>query len=197
MRLQDSLPEGVTVDGKFYRMDFDFRNVLRMIDILDRDDLFPEAKAYNALRCLCKRPKNAPKVMDAVKDLLFTAPRKKADKKVTDFIQDAGLIRAAFRQAYGIDLYRERLHWIEFTELLHAIPEGNRYTEVVGIRARPMPAPTKWNLQEREWLIKAKADCALEMSEEERQEQYQKDVANIAAVLIAWAGKKEVKDDGG
>ena len=194
MKLQDRLPDGVTVEGKFYKLDFEFRNVLRMIDILDDDELIPEAKAYNALRCLCKRPRNALKVMDAVKGLLFTAPRKKGGQKVTDWVQDAPLIRAAFRQAYGIDLYRDRLHWIEFTELLNAIPEGSRYYEVVGIRARPMPAPTKWNHQEREWLMKAKADVALEMTDKERADRYQEDVANIASVLMAWAKKGSEKD---
>lgn len=191
MKLQDRLPDGVLVGGKFYKMDFDFRNVLRMIDILDDDELIPEAKAYNAMRCLCKRPRNAIKVLESVKALLFTAPRKKGGPKLTDWVQDAPLIRAAFRQAYGIDLYRDRLHWIEFTELLNAIPEGNRYYEVVGIRARPMPAPTKWNHQEREWLMKAKADVALEMTEKERTARYQEDVSNIAAVLMAWAGGKK------
>lgn len=187
MKLQDRLPDGVTVDGKFYRMDFDFRNVFRMIEVLDTESLIPEAREYNALRCLCKRPKNCRKVLDEVKRVLFKAPRKKDSKKVTDFVQDAGLIRAAFRQAYGIDLWRDRLHWIEFTELLNAIPEGNRYSEVVGIRARPMPAPTKWNQHEREWLIKAKQDVALNMTEEERVDQYRKDVSNIASILMAWA----------
>ena len=196
MRLQDRLPEGVEVDGRFYKMDFEFRNVLNMIEVLDRDDLMPEAKAYKALSFLQKRPKNAVKVLEAVKGLLFKAPRKKGGQKVTDFVQDAGLIRAAFRQAYGIDLYRDRLHWIEFTELLNAIPEGSRYSEVVGIRSRPMPAPTKWNQHEREWLIRAKADVALEMTEKERAERYERDVANIAAVLIGMAKKKEVNEDG-
>ena len=196
MRLQDRLPEGVEVDGRFYKMDFEFRNVLNMIEVLDRDDLMPEAKAYKALSFLQKRPKNAVKVLEAVKGLLFKAPRKKDGQKVTDFVQDAGLIRAAFRQAYGIDLYRDRLHWIEFTELLNAIPEGSRYSEVVGIRARPMPAATKWNQHEREWLAKAKADVALEMTEKERAERYERDVANIAAVLMGMAKKKDVNEDG-
>ena len=195
MKLQDRLPEGVTVDGKFYKMDFDFRNVFRMTEVLDDETLLPEAKAYNALHCLCKRPKNVLKVLEAVKGLLFKAPRKKGPK-VTDFEQDAGMIRAAFRQAYGIDLYRDRLHWIEFTELLNAIPEGNRYSEVVGIRARPLPAATKWNHAEREWLIKAKQDVALEMTDKERAEKYQQDVANIAAVLMNMA-KKGSENDGG
>lgn len=191
MKLQDSLPDGVTVDGKFYRMDFDFRNVLRMIDILDRDDMMPEARAYKALKCLCKRPRNAEKTLAQVKALLFKAPRKKGGQKATDFVQDAGLIRAAFRQAYGIDLYRAKLHWIEFTELLNAIPEGSRYSEVVGIRVRPMPAATKWNAKEREWLMKAKADVAIEMTDKERAERYERDVSNIANVLMALAGRSD------
>ena len=191
MKLQDRLPQGVEVDGKFYKMDFDFRNVFRMIEILDRDDMLPEAKAYKALCCLCKRPKNAEKVLGAVKALLFKAPRKKGGQRVTDFIQDAGLIRAAFRQAYGIDLYRDRLHWIEFTELMNALPEGSRYAEVVGIRARPMPEPTQWNKKEREWLMQAKADVALELSEDEIAEEYKRGVANLAALLKSMAKGSE------
>ena len=189
MKLQDSLPEGVEVDGKFYKMDFEFRNVLRMIEILDDDNLMPEARAYNALHCLCKRPKNVFKVLDAVKGQLFKAPRKKAAQKVTDWDQDAGMIRAAFRQEYGIDLFRDKLHWIEFIELLNSLPEGSRYTEVVGIRARPIPPTTKWNQHEREWLIKAKRDVALDISDEEREQNYDRDVANIAAFLIGMANK--------
>ena len=191
MKLQDRLPDGVTVNGKFYKMDFNFRNVLRMIDILDDDTLTPEARAYNAIHCLCKRPKNALKVLEAVKGLLFKAPRKKGGQRITDWVQDAGLIRAAFRQAYGIDLYRDDLHWIEFTELLNAIPEGNRYSEIVGIRARPMPEPTKWNQKEREWLLQAKADYALDLTDKEQAEQYKRDVANLAEVLMAMAGGSE------
>ena len=191
MKLQDRLPQGVEVDGKFYKMDFDFRNVFRMIEILDRDDLLPSAKEYKALRCLCKRPKNTFMVLGAVKALLFKAPRKKGGQRVTDFIQDAGLIRAAFRQAYGIDLYRDRLHWIEFTELMNALPEGSRYAEVVGIRARPMPEPTQWNKKEREWLMQAKADVALELSEDEIAEEYKRGVANLAALLKTMAKGSE------
>ena len=197
MKLQDRLPEGVQVDGKFYKLDFDFRNVLRMIEVLDRDDLMPEAQAYNAVHCLCKRPKNAVRVLEAVKVLLFSHGRKNSrgtGQKATDFVQDAGLIRAAFRQSYGIDLYRAKLHWIEFTELLNAIPEGSRYAEVVGIRVRPLPAATKWNQKEREWLLKAKADVAIEMSEKERASRYEQDVANIAIVLKGMARKGSEND---
>lgn len=189
MKLQDTLPDGVTVDGRFYRLDFDFRNVLRMIDILDDDDLMPDAQEYNAIRCLTKHPRNVHNVLEAVKVLLFDHSPKKNSQKITDFVQDAGMIRAAFRQAYGIDLYTEKLHWIAFSELLNAIPEGNRYAEVVGIRARPIPAPTKWNAEERRWLLKAKAEYAIHLSDKEQQRKYQDDVAKVFSGLMGMLSK--------
>ena len=54
-----------------------------------------------------------------------------------------------------------------------------------------MPEPTRWNQKEREWLMQAKSDYALEMTDKERADQYQKDVANIARVLMAMAKGSE------
>ena len=186
MKLYDELPNSVTLDGRRFKLDLDFRNVLRMMETMSRNDLLPESRAYLSVKCVCKRPKNATALLYAIQEMLF--PESKFDEeyheKITDFVHDAALIRAAFRQAYRIDLYRDRLHWIEFSELLNAIPEGNRYSEVVGIRARPIPAPTKWNQQEREWLMKAKMDVALPVSEDERMRKYHADVGKIFAGLI-------------
>lgn len=191
MKLQDRLPNGVTVDGKFYKMDFDFRCVLRMMDEMARKDLMQDAKEYRALRCLCRRPRNVQKVLAAVYAVLFDTAPKADGQKVTDFVQDAGLIRAAFMQSYGIDLYNDRLHWIAFRELIGALPDGSRYRDIIGIRARPIPAPTKWNGEERAWLMKAKAEVALRIGDdEERQEKYRQDVAEVAAALLAWAEVK-------
>jgi len=191
MKLQDSLPEGVTVDGRFYRLDLDFRNVLRMMNELQRNDLLPEAREWRALRCLTKRPRNVHRVMEALRNLLFERKPSGDEKKVTSFEQDAGLIRTAFRQAYGIDLFRDRLHWIEFSELLQNIPEGNRYAEVIGIRVRPMPDATKWNAKERQWLMKAKADVALHLTEEEQAKKYEADVGRIFSGLMGMIIREE------
>ena len=46
----------------------------------------------------------------------------------------------------------------------------------------------KWNAKEREWLMRAKADVALEMTEAEQANKYQNDVDRIGAVLMAMAG---------
>lgn len=187
MKLQDHLPEGVEIDGKFYRCDFDFRNVLEMMEILSREDLIQSAREYKALKCIMRHPpRNAHIVLGAVKDLLFPSAKtqKRKSQRITDYIQDAGLIRSAFRQAYGIDLYRDKLHWIEFSELLNCIPDGSRYSEIVSIRARPLPEPTKYNRAEREWLIKAKATYSLPMTEEERKQKYHEDVGNAFSSMM-------------
>lgn len=187
MKLFERLPDSVTVNGRRYRLDADFRNVLRMMEILARDDLIPTARTWLAVKCVIKRPpRNAGEVLAAVRALLF--PEHKTDgKRLTSFEQDADLIRAAFRQAYGIDLYRDKLHWLEFTALLGALPEGSRYSEVLGIRARPMPKPTKYNQDERAWLANAKAACALEIDENERERTYSRDVQAIFTGILTWA----------
>ena len=194
MKLTERLPDGVTVDGKFYPLDFDFRNVLRMMEVLADDDLLPDARDYLALKCLTKRPKNVSKVLSAVKGLLFdTKPA--SGERLMSFEQDAPLIRAAFRQVYRIDLFRDKLHWLEFTELLQNLPDGNRFEETLGIRARPLPAPTKYNQKEREWLLKAKQQCAIHLTEKEAEKKLDADIGKVFAGLSAMIPKEVNKNE--
>jgi hypothetical protein len=183
MKLYERLPDRVTVGRRHFRLDLDFRNVLKMIDILAREDLLPEAREYLALRCITRPRGNVHALMSAVLELLFQPGEKGADR-IMDYAQDADLIRAAFLQSYGINLYRDKLHWFEFSALLASMPEGSRYSEILSIRARPMPAPTKWNAEERAWLAKAKAQYAVKLTEKERENQYQKGLRQMAAGLL-------------
>ena len=197
-KLHDRLPEGVTVDGRFYKCNFSFRNVLKMLDIMQRDDLDFAARDYLCVKCVLshsKPPKNASAVYNELCNLLFEKHPETGAKRITSYEQDAPLIRAAFRQVYGIDLFRDELTWFEFTELLHGLPEGNRYEDVIGIRARPLPAPTKYNQKEREWLIHAKQEFAIHLTEQEQAKKYDEDVGKIFAGLIGML-PKEVKQDG-
>lgn len=191
-RLFDRLPEGVTVGGRFFKCDFDFRNVLKMLDVMQMQELTPAARDYLCVKCVFRGHLPARKVADvysSVCNVLFERTPESGEKFMS-FEQDAPLIRAAFRQVYQIDLFRDSLSWFEFTELLQALPEGNRFTEIVGIRARPLPAPTKWNGKEREALIKAKQSVALRMTEREQKEKYERDVSRVFDVLFAWAQAK-------
>lgn len=193
MKLYEQLPDCITVNGRTYRVDLDFRNVLRMSDILNRKDLLQGAKIYHALRCVMKHPpRDTSAAMDALMTLLFPpdpaeGQTKGTAEKLTDYVQDADMIRAAFLQSYKINLWRDRLHWFEFTALLRNLPEGSRYTDVLSIRARPMPEPTRYNEKERQWLAEAKARFAVRMTEQEREDKLQQSFHATTMSLLALA----------
>lgn len=197
LKLFERLPDSITVDGKRYKCNFDFRNVLKMLDIMQREDILPDARDYLCARCVCNAPKNASRVYAELCDVLFPKAPETGGKRLTSYEQDAALIRVAFRQVYGIDLFRDNLHWFEFVELLQYLPDGCRYEETIGIRARPMPAATKYNAKEREWLLKAKQSVALHLSDKEQERKYESDVSSVFAGFMgmirkAQAGEKEV-----
>lgn len=189
MKMHETLPNGVTVNGKFYRMDFDYRNVLRMLERMERQDLTPEAWAWRVLRCVMSRPRgNLLALVSETQKVLFGSAKKRDGEKLTDYDQDADLIRAAFFQAYGIDLWTEKMHWLKFTALLAGIPEGTRYSDVLSIRARPMPEPTKYNAEERANLARAKAEYAVKMSEKEQADSRQRGLLAVAQGLLSMTG---------
>lgn len=199
MKLTDRLPDVVEAGGRRWRVDLDFRNVLDMLAVMRREDLIPGARIYKALLCVMRRPprKDAAclAIFTALTAMLFSGAGKKAEgPKLTDFEQDADLIRAAFWQAYHINLWRDRLHWLEFRALLGALPEGSRYSDILGIRARPIPEATKYNAKEREQLIKAKAACALEMSEEERAASFAAGLRAMSESMRAYAARGSEKN---
>ena len=190
-KLFDRLPDGVTVGKRFYKCNFDFRNVLKLLEIMQREDIVPDARDYLCAKCVCNPPRNASEVYKALCSVLFEKRPETGEKRLTSFEQDAPLIRAAFRQVYGIDLFRDQLTWFEFTELLQGLPEGNRYEEIIGIRARPLPAPTKYNAKEREWLMKAKQSVALHLTEQEAAKKYDTDVTKVFNGLVSMMQKAQ------
>ncbi len=61
-----------------------------------------------------------------------TAPP--ASPPAFDYQCDAGYIVAAFQQAYGIDLTRERVHWFRFRALFAALPEETLMAKIMSWR---------------------------------------------------------------
>lgn len=189
LKLFERLPDSITVDGKRYKCNFDFRNVLKMIEIMQRDDILPGARDYLCAKCVCNAPKNASKVFAELCSVLFPDAPKTDEKRITSYEQDAALIRSAFLQVYGVNLWKENLHWFEFRELLQNLPEGNRYAETLSIRARPMPAPNKYNAKEREWLMQAKQAVALHLTDAEQAKKYEHDVSRVFSGILGMISK--------
>ena len=184
------LPYSVTYKGRKYDLTPAYDNVLTMFADVEGvpEHRVPEIMGYYLLRV----PSKDTGLLQAVSAVLFP-PAKTVHQKSMDFIQDGQLIYAAFMQAYGIDLndQRGKLHWWKFTALLRGLPSNTRFMEVVQIRTKPMPAPTKHNAQERAQLLRLKQEYALELSAEEREQQLQDGLRNMARMMLSMAKKKE------
>lgn len=177
---------------RVYKLDLDFRNVMRMMDILARDDLMPGPKEYLALKCVMRRrpPKDCRAALAVISAMLFGTDVPSGGERVTSFEQDADMIRAAFWQCFGINLYRDRLHWFEFQALLQNIPGGCKYMDVLNVRTQDIPAANKYNAKEREAIMKAKARYALKLSPEEQKRNYENAVRNVFRSMEGLAKSK-------
>ena len=71
---------------------------------------------------------------------------------------------------------------------MSGLPQGSRYSEILSIRARPLPELTKYNAAERNWLIRAKAEYAIKTDEQEQQRNYERNVQQIGQALASFFG---------
>lgn len=167
MKLHNPSLSEIVWGGKRYRLTLSFDRVLMAMDILSDSAVFEEDRVNAALALLVRRQwwRRFPRSPELLKAIFECFPQEKSvmGPRVFDFVQDADLIYAAFRQTYGIDLHaaRGKLHWLDFLALLKALPDNTRFSQIVDIRARPLPKPNKYNAQEIAWLQQQKARYAI------------------------------------
>lgn len=154
----------VFCNGRRYFCDLSFNAVLDALRALSDDCMHDADKLDFCIWRLVRGhvPKSKKeKLLEAILDSI--AGEKSDGPRCLDFEQDADAIRSGFRQAYGIDLERERgrLPWVTFLALLQNLPKETRMAEIIETRLRPIPAPTKYNAQEIAALTKAKVAVAL------------------------------------
>lgn len=186
MNLYSPLPSSVEYRGREYQMDVSYDKVLESLAFLRRKD-YNHSEKLEYISFLLFGDDVSPDdgLLSAAFDVLFPE-KSKGGKRVFDFEQDAAVIYASFRQAYGIDLYAERgkLHWDAFIALLQNLPEDSAFCRLINIRTCPIPKPNKHNGEQIKALMKAKAKYRLRLSEEEERQQYQKSLQKIAACLM-------------
>ena len=193
MDLHIPLPWSVTLDsGRRIKLYASFDRVLAFLDVLQSKSMMEEDAEKTALFLLFGdqrlSARETQQALAKAQSILFEQQKcKDSGPRVMDFHQDAALILAAFRQAYGIDLFQEqgRLHWLEFLALLSGIPQNTRLSEVMEIRACKVPPATKSNHEQVRALLKAKAKYAIRISEEERRAQWQAGLQNIAKQMMS------------
>lgn len=192
MRLYEQPCAAVQIGRKRYPLRLTYDRVLFVLDALKDPLLTDQDRLRLALGLLMRGrvPRSLhlqEQLLNAIMAAIDQQNKKHDGPPVMSLIQDAPLIHAAFRQAYGIDLHNVDLPWETFCLLLSGLPENTRFCEVVAIRARPIPQPDKHNAKYIEELLKAKASVALELTPEQRESSFQAGLNSLAQSLMAWA----------
>ena len=135
------LPGSVFVEGNEYSINTDFRLWVELCDFIDSDVSYEE----KILKLLCLAyTKELPPHLDTAVLALFEfmslgktgrSSGPEPCEKVMDFSEDEGLIYAAFKEQYNIDLYCDNLHWWSFINLLNGLRADTAFMKIVGYRS--------------------------------------------------------------
>lgn len=184
-----------------YRLNLSFDRVLRVLALLEEAELDDAEKVDLALRLLVMNKRkllrlNPVQKMELyegiLRDCISDHPRSTASQepKCFDFAQDADAIYSSFQMDYGIDLHKEigRMHWRTFTALFNGLSERTKMREIMSIRRRPFPEPTKYNQETIRNLMELKSFYALRSPDGN---DYQRGLSELYGML-----EKQVKPDG-
>lgn len=182
--------------GRQLRLNLSYDNVLKA-SCLQKETILSERERfecmlemlvidYNSIRRLPAKDK-AQILQKIISDYISVKTKSTGENtKLFDFEQDAAYIYASFYQAYSMDLQHEmgRLDWRKFIALFQGLPDDTKIKQVMSIRGRKMPEPTKYNGEEIRSIREAKAYYALEVSAEEAQTNFQKGLDKLADKLL-------------
>lgn len=168
--LSQPCPRSIEVGGICYTLNLSFDRVLSAFEILSKNELddidlfdiiFDWLVVAPKVRKLAARAEVVKEIFDKL--INFDKNTSDTEAETISFAQDAPYIYAAFRQAYGIDLFKEqgKLQWWEFMALLSAIPSDTRLCDIIDIRTRKIPAYTGKNQEQIDSLLKLKSKFAI------------------------------------
>ena len=154
----------IEIRGERYAIVNSHRAYFTALKICRNKDILEEDKAEVLLPILFKDEVPTILAVPAIRKYFELFMEKKGDsgKPCFDLIQDAQYVYAGFMQAYGIDLDETTLPVEKFVALLRGLPPDTKLAEIIKIRTMPIPAPTKYNAEQRQSIIRAKASVRLE-----------------------------------
>lgn len=132
-----SLPDTITVNGRDYQLNTDYRYWIRFtrelaecmrtrsdfdVSYLFREDM-PHYIDIALLIAWAHPSRELPRDMGEASDAI-----------AYDFDIDADLIYSAFLQQYGIDLVDTDMHWYKFIALMQGISDDTRFGKIIGYR---------------------------------------------------------------
>lgn len=134
------LPTSLTVDGKEYPINSDYRIALLIFEAYNDNELTQQEKSRVCLECLYK---DIPDDLDeALKQAVWfldggDIPKsKQLPKKLMDWEQDQGIIFPAVNKVAGYETRSvEYLHWWTFLGFFNEVGEG-LFSQVMNIRTK-------------------------------------------------------------
>lgn len=188
------LPTRTEFKGKNYALDLRLATVLKVYDILHNAELDTDEKNDIFLALLVKERNPPPELLKYVFDEYISITKKNKDSRAlrcVDFKQDGIYIYSSFLHDYGIDLVKERntMHWWQFVSLFYGLSKDTKIREVMQIRCCDFPTPTKYNGKYIADLAELKRYYALDLSQEEREQNFKRGLASLVSTLRARAEK--------
>ena len=164
MTLQQRPSDTIKYRGQEYAFHPYFNRVLTLLSEVFPNTLLTDPEK---VRITVESLSDAPVCQDVFELILlelFPKSKKPETEKTMDFEQDASLIYAGFRQAYGIDLFAERnkMDWRIFIALVRGLPESTEFSRVVKLRCTKIPERNKHNGDYVDSLVKAKRAVQLD-----------------------------------
>lgn len=181
MDLAYPLTETVEIDGKEYPLNLAFDNVLRLIDMLNDDEVSDveqiEVGLYMLLGTnldldIAKKEEVFYQIFKSAihdgegdgqpVDIAGNPMPMKSEKRYYDLKQDAPYIYASFMSDYGMDLFEQqgKLHWLKFKALLGGLTDGSKFLRVIDIRTAELPRG-KGTEKQRKQMLELKRVYAL------------------------------------
>lgn len=132
------------------RIDPDFRHMVRLSNAYSHGKLEKDStEALSIMKRFYREPVLYEQTPDAYSQMVdfYCAGEQAAEPAAAkpasghdtgpafDYRCDAPYIVAAFQQAYGIDLTREKLHWFRFRALFAALPEDTLMAKIMSWRS--------------------------------------------------------------
>lgn len=166
--LTDSLPTAIKVAGREYDINTDYSTWIRYEQLLTSDNELEDDELFEEILRLVfpqRRPSDELGA-ETAEQIMWFYRCGKGEKKTSSgsgedifsYDYDDGYIAAAFKQQYGINLNREKLHWWEFHAYMLALSEDTEFVRIMGIRAMKidpkMPAAQRNHYQRMKQLYK-------------------------------------------
>ena len=139
--LYQPFPESVMINGKAYRIITDFREYIKLLELLNDDDVSAEEKYVLIMQWFLDVPDEPFRdCITALADFITMKeqnPKREEDeedeesgeeekgKQIISYALDAQYILSGFLECYGIDLSTiPYMHWWKFQMLIHGMNEN-------------------------------------------------------------------------